>query len=191
MPISGEWDEAQVFCLFRLLRRQVHSSPIFYPEFFPTLLLMLFRLLSYHLPTTLPTYFLLSPPLTILHTSSYPLYPPTFFSLSLLPFSSHLLSAPRPPSSSPFLTPPHLIFFYPLLLSPPSPSLLHLISYSLPSPSLPSLSLSPTHLHPSSLSPDVPPGSREKPLVRLIAATKTKKADKVTFGINLITTDKN
>ena len=49
------------------------------------------------------------------------------------------LTFSHPPSPLIF-TPPlsHLIFFYPLLLSPPSPSLLHLISYSLPSPSLPS-----------------------------------------------------
>ena len=34
MPISGERDEAQVFCLFRLLWRQVHSSPIFHFPFY-------------------------------------------------------------------------------------------------------------------------------------------------------------
>ena len=117
MPISGERDEAQVFCLFRLLRRQVHSSPVFYPEFLPTMLLMLFRLLSSHLPTTLPTYFLLllpSFPSSIPPSTPFILQPSSAFLSSLFhlhpsSLSPDVLLLSPPLSTQPFSPPSYLL----------------------------------------------------------------------------------
>ena len=114
MPTSGERDEAQVFCLFSLLRWQVHSSSMSYPNsashVFPFAILSSF--LSSPLSPDLP-----SPPLStqLLSRPSFSILPPIPYHLSLP--SLYFPSLPLP--LTPFILLPSA-FSSPL--SPPPPS---------------------------------------------------------------------